>query len=70
MQPKMQIFHWNLDNEYFEFAYTKTSEYFETVQLKNADGFKVHDLKLQIKIIQEIINLRKSPLYRYLFLIS
>jgi len=68
MQPKMQIIHGNLDNEYFDIMnlralsnllIEKTSEYFEILQQKNVDGFKVRDLKLQMDTIQETIKLRK-----------
>ena len=68
MQPKMQIIHGNLDNEYFDIMnlralsnllIEKKSEYFEILQQKNVDGFKVRDLKLQMDTIQETIKLRK-----------
>ena len=68
MQPRMQIIHGNLDNEYFDIMnlhalsnllIEKTSEYFETLQQKDADGFKVRDLRLQIETIQETIKFRK-----------
>jgi hypothetical protein len=37
----------------------KAGEYLETVEQKETDGFKVRDLRLQIEIIQEVIELRQ-----------
>ena len=45
----------------------------ETLEQKETDGFKVRDLRLQIEIIQEVIELRRSEklrnglLFRHLF---
>jgi hypothetical protein len=38
----------------------KTGEYLKILEQKEIDGSKVRDLKLQIEIIQEIIELRRS----------
>jgi len=51
----------------------KTGEYLETLEQKETDGFKVRDLRLQIEIIHEVIELRRSEklrnslLFRHLF---
>jgi hypothetical protein len=42
----------------------KTSEYLEILEQKETDGFKVRDLRLQIEIIQEVIELRRSEKLR------
>jgi uncharacterized protein (DUF1499 family) len=40
----------------------KTGEYLETLEQKETDGFKVRDLRLQIEIEQEVIELRSEKL--------
>ena len=42
----------------------KAGEYLETLEQKETDGFKVRDLRLQIEIIQEVIELRQSEKLR------
>ena len=42
----------------------KAGEYLETLEQKETDGFKVRDLRLQIEIIQEVIELRRSEKLR------
>jgi len=42
----------------------KAREYLETREQKETDGFKVRDLRLQIEIIQEVIELRQSEKLR------
>lgn len=51
----------------------KAGEYLETLEQKESGGSKVRDLGLQIEIIQELIELRRSEklrnslLFRHLF---
>ena len=40
----------------------KTGKYLETLEQKETDGFKVRDLRLQIEIEQEVIELRSEKL--------
>ena len=71
-----------LNNEYFDsmklhalrmLPIEKAGEYLETLGQKESDGSKVRDLGLQIEIIQELIELRRSEklrnslLFRHLF---
>jgi len=48
----------------------KTGEYLKILEQKEIDGSKVRDLKLQIEIIQEIIELRRSEKLRNNLLLS
>lgn len=48
----------------------KTGEYLKILEQKGIDGSKVRDLKLQIEIIQEIIELRRSEKLRNSLLFS
>jgi hypothetical protein len=72
----------NLNNEYFDdmklhtlsmLLIEKAGEYLETLEEKETDGFKVRDLRPQIEIIWEVIELRTSEklrnglLFRHLF---
>jgi hypothetical protein len=63
----------NLNNEYFDYMnlhalsmllIEKASEYFEILEQKETNGFKVRDLRRQIEIIQEVIELRRSEKLR------
>jgi len=42
----------------------KAGEYLEALEQKETNGFKVRDLRLQIEIIQEVIELRRSEKLR------
>ena len=48
----------------------KAGEYLETLEQKETDGFKVRDLRLQIEIILEVIELRRSEKLRNILLFS